>query len=98
MTETLSVDLGVQRGVFQAQRQVAVEAGVGRRPHVRREPNADAVREPRLDVEVAARDVERVVAVLFVQLGGVLQERDDAEGHDREVAGGWCRRGASAGV
>ena len=32
--------LDVERRVFQAQRQVPVEAGVGGRPHVRREPDA----------------------------------------------------------
>ena len=56
---------------------------VGRTSGVNR--TLHAVRESRLDVEVAARDVERVVPVRFVQLGGVLQERDDAEGHGGKV-------------
>ena len=82
--------LDVQRGVFEAQRQIPVEAGVGGRPHIGREPDLHAVRESCLDVEVAARDVERVVSVRFVQFGGVLQERDDAEGHGGERRGGRC--------
>ena len=88
--------LHVQRGVFETQRQVPFEAGVGGRPHIRREPDASRGRESRLDVEIAARDVEGVVAVLLVQFGGVLQERDDAERHRRESsswpAGSPCRR------
>ncbi len=73
--------LHIQRGVFEAQRQVLIEAGVGRRPHVRREPHAHAVREPRLDVQVAARHVERVVAVRVVQLRCILKERGNTERH-----------------
>jgi hypothetical protein len=55
--------LDVQRGVFEAQGQIAVETGVGGRPHIGREPDLHAVRQSRLDVEVAARDVERVVPI-----------------------------------
>jgi hypothetical protein len=74
-------DLRIERGVFESQREVLVEVGVGRRPHIRREPHAHAVRELRLDVHVAASDVECVVPVCFMQLGVVLQEGDDTEAH-----------------
>ena len=92
------IHLDVERGVFQPQRQVPVEAGVGCRSHIRREPDLDAVRQSRLDVQVAAGDVERVVAVLLVQFGGVLQKRDDAERHGGIVRGGGIGCGVRSGL
>jgi hypothetical protein len=63
--------LHVERGIFKTQRQVPFEARVGGRAHIWRESNLHAIAEPRLDVEIPACHVEGVVAVLFVQFGGV---------------------------
>ena len=88
----------VQRGVLQPQREVSVEAGVGDRPHVRNEPDGDAVVQLCADLEVSARDVESVVPVLLVQFGGILQKGDDAEAHlgKLEVVGAASGLGAWA--
>ncbi len=99
MIEMLSVACTSSEAYSRRNARFWFEAGVGRRPHVRREPNADAIRESRADVEVAARDVERVVSVRFVQLRLILQERQDAKRHRRKAAAdGHAAPGARAPV
>ena len=59
--------------ILQAQCQVPIEAGVGCGAHVRREAELHTVGHPRADVQVAARDVECVEPLLFVERRGVLR-------------------------
>ena len=67
---------------------------VGRTSGVKR--NRSSRTAARWMFEIAAGDVEGVVPVLFVQRGGVLQERIDAERHVTDRARRDCRLGASA--
>jgi hypothetical protein len=67
--------------VFQAQRQVESPASRPSSAAHRRKAGANAIRQARVNVEVSAVTSKALISVLFMQFGGVLEKRENAERH-----------------